>query len=101
MAALAVAEHLVAAAPALPSDIHITASHFEHAPGTFDRPSGVLLHFHHSVEQVNAFARLFGLVVANRPQGETRVFTFAEGAVSGVPVRAWTLTDAEAPAVAA
>ncbi|RPE40206.1 hypothetical protein EDD90_3242 [Streptomyces sp. Ag109_O5-1] len=102
MAALSVAEQVTAASPAVPDQVNLTSAHFDYVPGTdFQRPTGVLLFFHRSIEQVREFAAAFGLETADRAHGETDVYTYAEGVLNGVPFRAWTLTAVEAPAVAA
>jgi hypothetical protein len=102
MAALSVAERLTANAPVPPHGVTISSDHFGYAPDTdFKRPTGVLLFFAASVDQVRAFAEALHVAVAEREHPGEKTYTYAEGVLDGVPFRAWTLTDAEAPAVAA
>lgn len=102
MAALSVAEQITACAPVPPHGVQIGSDHFGYVPGTdFKRPTGVLLFFASNVDQVRAFAEALRLPVAEREHPGEQKYTFAEGVLNGVPFRAWTLTAAESPAVAA
>lgn len=102
MAALAAAEQLTAGAPTPPTSIAISRNEFDYVPGTFDRPTGVLLYFHRDLESVRAFADAVGAEMGERPhESEWTLYAYADGALNGVPFRAWTLTNAEDAAVAA
>lgn len=104
MAALSAAEQLAAIAPVPPHGVQISSDHFGYAPDTdFKRPTGVLLFFPQDVDQVRAFAKAVHVTVAERDHDGSgqQTYTFAEGVLNGVPFRAWTLTAAESPAVAA
>lgn len=98
MAALAVAEQLAASSPVVPS----SARADEHSGWLVDQqhPIGVHLYFHRDEAAVRAFADHFGAETASVVDGPDRLTT-ANGALNGVPFRAWTLTDVEAAAVAA
>ena len=102
MAALSAAEQLTASSPVPPHGVTISSDHFGYVPDTdFKRPMGVLLFFRRSVDQVRAFAEVVHVTVAEREHPGDQTYTYAEGVLDGVPFRAWTLTDVEAPAVAA
>ncbi|WP_030344891.1 hypothetical protein [Streptomyces sp. NRRL S-1022] len=102
MAALSVAEKLTSISPVTPRGIQITANGFDYVPGTYDRPIGVELYFHESIENVQSFAQTAEISVANRPHpGPYNLFTFADGVLDGVPFRAWTLTTEGTVAAAA
>ncbi|MFJ8145986.1 hypothetical protein ACIQ6R_13030 [Streptomyces sp. NPDC096048] len=98
MTALAVAEQVAATAPAVPTSVQVNDGHFDYVPGTFERPMGVLFYFHRNAENVQAFAEAFALDVQNRDHDGTTTYVYAEGALNGVPFRAWTLQDVETPA---
>jgi hypothetical protein len=96
MAALSVAEQLTASAPVLPHGVQISSDHFDYVPGTdFKRPTGVLLFFASSVDQVRAFAEALDVTVAEREHPGEKTYTYADGVLDGVPFRAWTLTAVE------
>lgn len=102
MAALSVAEQLTASSPVLPHGVQIGSDHFDYAPGTdFQRPTGVLLFFAQSAENVYAFAEAVHVAVQEREHSAEQTYTFAEGVLDGVPFRAWTLTNTVVSAVAA
>ncbi|MFI1728241.1 hypothetical protein ACH40E_03170 [Streptomyces acidicola] len=102
MAALAVAERLTADSPAAPASLDIDQHEFDYVPGTFNRPTGVRLYFHRDLASVRAFAEAFGAEMSEKSrEGEWTLYTYADGALDGVPFRAWTLTNAEDAAVAA
>lgn len=92
MAALAVAERIVAVSPIVPTGVTIKCSEV-----TPDRPS-VEVHFYRSPEAVQALAEVLGATATTRPHQATdpRPFTSAELMVSGVPVLAWSLAAPEA-----
>ncbi|TMU98054.1 hypothetical protein [Streptomyces sp. DASNCL29] len=100
MAALAVAEHIVAISPIVPNDVKVTCDPF--APGA----PRVNVYFHNSREGVEALAEALGGTASTRPhsEGDPRPFVSASVVVSSVPVRVWSLLDGvadEASAVAA
>lgn len=102
MAALSAAEKLTSASPVAPTALQITSGDFDYVPGTYDRPTGVEVYFHCDADKVVEFAEAFGAEVASRPrEGQWTLFTYADGAVDGVPFRAWTLTNEQPAAVAA
>lgn len=92
MAALAVAEHIVAVSPVVPTDVNISCSEF-----AIDRPT-IEVHFYNSATAVQALAEVLGGTAATRPHRESdpRPYTEANLVVSGVPVKAWSLAAPEA-----
>ncbi|MFJ6061658.1 hypothetical protein ACIQHU_01320 [Streptomyces tendae] len=100
MAALSVAEQVASSVPAIPASVDLNSAHFDYVPGTYERPMGVLFYFHRSTESVREFAETLGLEVQDRPHDATSTYVFAEGALNGVPFRAWTIVTIETSAVA-
>lgn len=98
MAALSVAEQLTAASPAVPSNLKLNSCEFAPIEGGWERPTGVLLYFHLSPENVRAFAERFGAVVGEEPRPGDDTYTYADGVLDGVPFRAWTLLKNETAA---
>jgi len=98
MAALAVAEQLSAGSSTVPASVRVD----EHSGWLVgqERPLGVHLYFHRDEDAVRAFADRFEAKTNSVVDGPDRL-TVASGVLSGVPFRAWTLTDVEAAQVAA
>lgn len=100
MAALAVAEHIIAVSPMVPNDVKVTCDPF--APGA----PRVDVYFHNFREGVEALAEALDGTASTRPhsEGDPRPFVSASVVVSSVPVRVWSLLDGvadEASAVSA
>lgn len=97
--ALTAAGQLVAALSSPPADFTIKA---DYMGGYF-----LDLHFYSNPGAVAEFARLLAVEVETAPHTDTKgvmskVLTSAEAVLDGgLKARAWVLTDAEAPAVAA
>jgi hypothetical protein len=100
MAALSAAEQVASSVPVIPASVDLNSAHFDCVPGTYERPMGVLFYFHRSTESVREFAGTLGLDVQDRPHDATSTYIFAEGALNGVPFRAWTIVDVATSAVA-
>lgn len=98
MAALAVAEQLSAGSNTVPASVRVD-EHSGWAVGQ-QKPLGVHLYFHRDEAAVRAFADRFSARTSSIVDGPDRL-TVASGVLNGVPFRAWTLVDVEAPAVAA
>jgi hypothetical protein len=99
MLALSAAEHISSVLPTLPTDFKVRDDHH----GAFE----LELYFHRRPDAVAEFAALHSVEVQahSHPDSDgelTKTLTCAYATTdSGVRVRAWALTDAEAPAVAA
>ncbi|MEU9498186.1 hypothetical protein [Streptomyces sp. NPDC048196] len=85
LAALSVAERIVAGAPIVPQSID-TRSYGEWAYGRY----GVSVHLRQPAD-VAAFARWIGAHVATEPRDDGRYITTASGEHHGTPFHAWAL----------
>ncbi|TXS78648.1 hypothetical protein [Streptomyces sp. sk2.1] len=95
MAALSLAETLLAETTAIPTHLHVEAT--EWSPMT---PT-VRAYFHHDPAAVREFANQFFLEVADSVRADGLVQTEASGRRDGIAVQAWALVRVEDEEMAA